>query len=280
MEEIYEFRLWEKHAKNIFGPNEGKRLGKLTRRVDLPMSDIRFQQIGKINAALKNQKDLFFTYWDIWRRYKTEEIKQAELFLLSHIVTFEPAGEECGTKYDELASCPNCKAGAKQISPLFLEWKRIPKGKDIARTTAGEIIVSRKMVELMEQHSITGAEFRPVRQRPASSAESKDWFQFVPKSAEAQVIAPTKTGINPFDEDMAGEYRCPSGELIGLARLSELWISRSSYTGPDVVASRQFIGTRRGLLRPERFLLISPKVQRIIEQQKLKGCDLEVAHLI
>jgi hypothetical protein len=67
--------------------------------------------------------------------------------------------------------------------------------------------------------------------------------------------------------------------LLGLARLSEVWISRSSYTGSDIIASSQFVGTRRGLLRPERFLLISPKIQKIFEKQNVKGCKIEVAHL-
>jgi hypothetical protein len=134
-------------------------------------------------------------------------------------------------------------------------------------------------MELFEQHSIRGADFWPIRQRPASSAESKDWFQLAVKSPEAQVVPPTKTGINPFDDDIAGEYRCSLGDLLGLARLSEVWISRMSYTGFDIVASSQFVGTRRGLLRPERFLLVSPKLQKVIETQKLKGCKIEVAHL-
>lgn len=86
--------------------------------------------------------------------------------------------------------------------------------------------------------------------------------------------------LTPFDEDITGEYRCPLGDLIGLARMSELCISRTSYSGSDIIATSQFIGTRRGLLRPERFLLISPKLQRAIEQQKLRGFKLEVVHLV
>jgi len=222
----------------------------------------------------------FFAGWDIRRRYTADDVRQANLFLLCRIATFEPAGEECGTQYDESSACPSCKSGAKQISPLFLDWKRIPKSKDIARTIAGEIIVSKRMVDLFDRHSITGAKFGPVCHRPASSAESKDWFQLLVKSCDAEVTAPTKMGVNPFDEDTMGQYRCSRGDLIGLAQLSEVSISRSSYSGFDIVASRQFVGTRRGLLRPERFLLVSPRLQQMIKEEKLKGCDLEIAHLV
>lgn len=286
MKEEYEFRVREKHASRLFAPEEGVKLsqGKMleeiaVRKIQISPDDPRFVQIGVIQATLKEHKDYFYAGWNVRRFYSTEEIQTAQLFLMWQIWTFEPAGEECGTQYDESAACPQCKAGATQLSPLFLDWKRIPKGKDIARTIAGEIVASRKMVELFEQYSITGAEFRPVRQRPASSAESKDWFQLVVKSCEARIVFPTKAGINPFDEDVGGEYRCPLGDTIGLARLSELWISHASYTGLDIIASRQFVGTRRGLLRPERFLLVSPKLRRLIEEQKLKGYKIEVAHL-
>jgi hypothetical protein len=87
-------------------------------------------------------------------------------------------------------------------------------------------------------------------------------------------------GVNPFDEDTTGQYRCSHGDLIGLARLSEVSIRRSSYNGSDIIASRQFAGTRRGLLRPERFLLVSPKLQKVISEGKLVGCKFEVAHFV
>jgi hypothetical protein len=280
----------EKYAGLLFGPNEGKKLGwdkifgdkfVTIRKVELASDNLKLKRVGELRTLIqKEHNDLFFAGWNIHRRYAAEELEKAELLLLHQISTFEPAGEECGTQYDEAVACPHCKAGAEQISPLFLDWNRMPKGKDIARTIAGEIVVSRRLVELFERHSITGAEFQPIRCRPVSSAESKDWFQLIINSCGAKVVPPTRTGINPFDEDIAGEYRCPLGNLIGLARLSEVWISRSSYTGTDIVASSQFIGIRRGLLRPERFLLISPKLQQLIENERLKGCKIEVAHLV
>jgi hypothetical protein len=290
MKEIYEFRVQEKYASRLFAPSEGKKLGwtkqfgdefVTVRKVELTADDPKFKRVGELEALIKKEPHgFFFAGWTIRRRYTADEFEKAELFLLHHVTTFEPSGEECGTQYDESTACKHCQAGARQVTPLFLDWKRIPKSKDIARTIAGEIIVSKRLVELFKQHSITGAKFLPIRHRPASSAESKDWFQFVADSSDALIVAPTKTGIQPFDEDMVGEYRCPLKDLIGLNRLSEVWISRSSYNGSDIVASRQFLGRRGGLLRPERFLFISPKLRRVIEKGKIKGCKLEVAHLV
>jgi hypothetical protein len=290
MQEIYQFRVFEKYASLLFGPNEGKKLGwtklfgdkfVIARKIVLSADDPKFERIGELNNALKKKhNDYYFAGWDIHRRYTAGDVSKAKLFLLCRIATFEPAGEECGTQYDESVACPSCKSGARQVSPLFLDWKRIPKSKDIARTIAGEIVVSKRMVEIFERHSITGAKFGPVCHRPVSSAKSADWFQLLITSCDAEVAAPTKLGINPFDEDMTGQYRCPLGDLIGLARLSEVSIVRSSYNGFDIVASRQYVGTRGGLIRPERFLLASPKLQQVIKEEKIKGCEVEVAHLI
>jgi len=106
------------------------------------------------------------------------------------------------------------------------------------------------------------------------------WHQFVVTSADAEIVPPTRVGIDPFDEDIKGECRCPRGDLIGLNLLSEVSIRAASRGNADIVSSRQFIGTRRGLLRPRRVILISPKVWRLIESEKLKGVDIEVAHVV
>ncbi|HWD92516.1 MAG TPA: hypothetical protein VG938_09210 [Verrucomicrobiae bacterium] len=290
MKEIYEFRVQEKYASQLFEPNEGEKLGwtkqfgdkfVTVRKIKLTADDPKFNRIGELNALIQKRRgDFFFAGWEIQRRYTAADVLKAKLFLLCSIATFEPAGEECGTQYDESLACPSCKSGARQVSPLFLDWKRIPKSKDIARTIAGEIVMSKRMVDLCDKHSITGAKFGPVCHSLASNTESKDWFQLLVKSCEAEITAPTKMGVNPFDEDMAGQYRCPRADLIGLARLSEVSISRSSHNGFDIVASRQFVGTRRGLLRPERLLLVSPKLRRVIKEEKLTGCEFEVAHFV
>ena len=40
-----------------------------------------------------------------------------------------------------------------------------------------------------------------------------------------EIVPPTGAGVDPFDEDPEGRYRCPCGHVLGLNRLSELWIS-------------------------------------------------------
>ena len=281
MREIAEFRVNERFASKLFAENEGKRLGTSIRKIELDTTDPRFAEVGRLQHELHAKHDeSFFFGWNLWRKPTSQELRQAELFLLRVLAVFEPAGEERGTKYDESSSCPKCGAGAKQIGPLILDLKRIPKGKDIARTIAGEIVVSRRVAELFERHGITGVTLVPVMLNAVSSAESKDWFQLNVQSANAEIIAPTRVGINPFDDDLAGECRCLQGDLIGLNLLSEVTIRRTTWGDTDFISSRQFIGVRRGLLRPERLILVSPKAWKLIDAEKLKGVDVEIAHLV
>ncbi len=112
------------------------------------------------------------------------------------------------------------------------------------------------------------------------------WHQLVVTANTAEIVAPTRVGINPFDYDPRGECRCPLGDLIGLNLLSEVSISVASRGEADIVCSRQFIGTRHvvgpqaGLLRPRRVMLISPKFRKLLEMEKVKGFNIEVAHLV
>lgn len=281
MREIAEYRIDEQFAPLLFSEDEGTRLGDSVRKVNLQTNDPRFGEIGRLQAKLRLTKGVPFFYgWNLRRKYTKSEFSKAGAFHLSFSSTFEPAGEECGTKYDETVACSRCGAGAKQIGPLFLDGKRIPKSKDFARTIAGENIVSRRVVETFGKAGVSGVSFHPVRMKAATSLEPGEWSQLVIQSAEAEIVAPTRAGIDPFDDESGSECHCPSGELIGLNLLSEISVSADSRGELDVVTSRQFIGARRGPLRPERIVLISPKVRRLIYSEKFSGCRIEIAHLI
>lgn len=281
MKETCELRVVEEFASRLFDHNEGNRLGGTVRQIVIPTDDPRYQAVGRLQKETRTQTGRSFFYgWRLKRCYSTAELDLAECFRLSLVSTFEPAGEELGTKYDESTACPLCGAGAKQISTLCLPVKNIPKSKDISQTIAGEIIVSRRMREAFVQYGITGVELLPIRTKRNSYSVSKEWYQLTIPNAKADICSLTRVGVDPFDEDENGEFRCPLGDLIGLNLLSELFLVRETVPGTDFVLTRQFIGTRRGLLRPQSILLVSQKVRRLIDAEQIKGIELEVAHLV
>jgi hypothetical protein len=253
------------------------------RKLVLETSDSRFARIGEIERQFKKNGGTFFTSWNIRRQYSKAEFKAAELFQLLLRPGLEPVGEQCGTEYDDAGGCAHCGVGARQLSELRLDSSRLPRGKDLARTLAySEVIFSARLVEAFTRHGITGARFLPVL-RKGGKGVIDSWYQLEVCSRPVEVVSPTRFGIDPFDLDEGGEYRCPLGHVAGLNLLSELSVRRADHDGADVCATRQQVGPRSrngGVFRPYNLLLISPKLQALLSSLKAKGFELERTHLI
>lgn len=214
--------------------------------------------------------------------------------------TFEPEGEECGTVYDDTVACQHtyvagtttlipgagkvtigpytCGVGARQLTPLILDGRRIPKGKDFAQTIASEEIVSDRAKSVFEGLGITGVAFEPVRYR-GLRPKLDQWYRMIARSTPAEIVAPTVAGVGPFDLDDIGTYRCPYGHSIGLNLLTELSIERP-LDGSDVIRTLQCVGARVGVLRPRETLVVSQKVRKAVMEFGLKGWRFEVVHAL
>jgi hypothetical protein len=83
-------------------------------------------------------------------------------------------------------------------------------------------------------------------------------------------------GWSPFDD---AKHKCGKGDLVGPALVSELFVLGNSVTDADVHLTRQYIGLRRGLLRPSQLLVVSSDTRTLIESYGLKGFGLEIAHV-
>lgn len=232
--------------------------------------------------------------------------------------------------------------GAKQVSDLFLDLRKIPKGKDLARMLADEYVISQRLAEVLSDAKITGFKLGAVRhraffdddpmrlelleagrqllsqaERPGISknswgfdvwlnrAEQRDlvqqawqenrerlqkrelggrrnfstWYQLLITSVPVSVVPPTKFGLEPFDEDFEGKYRCPFGHVAGLGVLSEVTLSRASWDGSDLAVTKEMVGVRGGVGRPHPILLASRKLRRLLTDHSVRGFEAEVAHL-
>src|SRR5580693_3869914 len=174
MQETLELRILEKHFGEPFRPNEGKLLpSNLVRRVILPTEDPRWPEIIELQEFWRRRGSLLFTDCTYHRQYSETELRAAECFQLDITAVFEPVGESCGTVYDESCACPHvfsegqqtCGVGGKQVSDLFLDFRKIPRKKDIARTIADEWIVSQRLAELMIDAKLSGFELSPARHK-------------------------------------------------------------------------------------------------------------------
>lgn len=280
MRETIEFRLHGDFVRRYLPEAErvGKSLGNgFVYQVKLDAADPLVTKIGRLDREVRVEEGSgLFAGWDIRRQYSKQELAGAELLHARILRVFEPAGEECGTVYDEPSAFADCGAGAKQLTPLYLDGKRIPRSPDFAQTIAGEIVTSRRAMEAFAEAGLSGAVFDSVLVSRAGAA-SEEHFQLTVVEPWMELSDLTRAGEDPFDESSKG--RCPAGHVVGLKLLSEVTVVRASLNEADVAATRQMIGIRMGLLRPQRILLLSPKARHVVERAKLRGLLIEVAHL-
>lgn len=278
MREHIEFRIPEEHAIAYLPPGTGDSIGYNVRRVILDTSDPLFAEIGRIHRMFRARGKYFFSGREYRRNYSQRELLQAFCLHVWPMRVFEPSGEECGTTYAEELACPECGAGARQSSPLYLDGRRIPKGIDFARTIAGEIVVSRRVVDTFQSHGLTGVDFGSVLLSSSNDMPSEDYFQFCGVGDRVDLDPVTRVGEDPYDETAYG--RCTRGHVIGLNLLSEVTVQRRTMPDADVIATRQMVGARRGLLRPLPVLLFSSNAWRVTKGAALTGLAVEIARVV
>jgi len=202
MQEIAEFRVLPDQAERLLAPDCGRvvcdELGRPSVRiVTTPTNGLLFQRIVGLERQFRSEsKGSFFLGWSISRKYSTYEIESAELFLLHVTSWFEPAGWECGTRYDDSGKCPLCGGGRRQVGNLILDLRRPAKAKQIASSIGDEIVVSQQLKDLMFRNKVTGCELQPVKHRPFVRDRAIDITR-VPTGKEVVRLA-RQDGVEPF----------------------------------------------------------------------------------
>jgi hypothetical protein len=304
MEELIELRIPEENAKAFLDSNDGVCLGGSVRKLVLSAADPLLKEIRRIDKEFQARGDFFFLGWDLRRRYTEADLKLAKAFRVIIKRVIRVTGQGCGTLYDDSDACKYCGSGGRQLSELTLPANSFPgKGNlAIAKTIAGEVVVSAKFVEICESHRVIGADFRAVRQRKDRSLLVPGWYQLGVTSRPVNVMPPTRAGTRLFDDelnsvpkecsatmlcdvlvgswcDKHGIYRCPRGHTIGLNLLSELTVKERDFGSSDITCTKQQIGVRRGTLRPEALHVVSRRLRQLVLDYGLKGFEWEIVHL-
>ena len=303
MREFFEIRIdpiW-KHLFYAF--HKGINLGGVW-SLEIDTSSNWFKWTGFLYGILDKLGMSLFYGHRYKRFYSKEEIRNSLFFQITPSRIFEPDGEECGTIYDDSTSCPICGSGAKQISPLRLKRKSIPRA-DLAMTIADgdEVIISERFVMMVREHGLKGMTFMPVYSA-GKEGHKINYYQIRP-SSYIDISPQTVFGINPFDLSGATPartetrwekegrkfkeykvhhpekiYKCPNGDNLGLNILSEAYVKSSPVLdGLDFFASRQTVGMREGVIRPRHLLFCSNRMMQLIKEYKLKGFKFEIAHI-
>ena len=167
---------------------------------------------------------------------------------------------------------------------------------DFATVPSGRELLRRARDEAVEDDSwafsvwLNRAEQRPLveraRREHASAMQAVDsvrrwtppvWHQLVVTSPPVGVAPQTRFGVSPVEN---GSYRCPFGHVVGLNVLSEVFVRRSEYDGSDLAATRELVGARRGELVAAPLLLVSPRFRGLLDEHRIRGARVEIAHLV
>ena len=268
-----EFRISARKAHGRLPRGLGESVGYGVLRVQVPADSEVFREIGRIDAAMREEGSCFFTGWWIVREYSNAELQRATRFHIWPRRTFEPCGEECGTVYDDSTACPECGSGGQVVHPFRLDVRKIPTGVHLAYTIADELVISASCVRAFRDAGLTGYEAVPIA--GVDAVHSRDWFYARITGSPVTLLEETKFGETPFDLTATG--KCSRGDLLGLNLLSEVHFDSASDHGADLVRSSQWVGVRRGLLRPRNLILASPRALEVVREFRPRAVHFEIA---
>jgi hypothetical protein len=273
----YDVRLFGEVADRYLPVNLGRR-SSIARRVVVRESDPEFKLIARaVEEAEVRDGEKLVAGWRVRRRYTDEEMRASRLVLLRIDAVIEPSGEECGTVYLEASACRHCGAGAVQDGALFLRQRGLRRGRDVQRTLGGEVVVSRRVVDLMTKHGVSPDLFGEVYIAKRAIELSASYSQILTSQERVAASSHTRFGEHPFDDRREGV--CPAGDTAGLNILSELTVvSGADIRAAGLMHTDRFVGNRLGLLRPERMIVMSQDLYRELLSAGVTGCSFERVH--
>ena len=289
MKEKIEFRVFKKFAHLLFSDDEGKDVGTIVKKIIIDRNSPKVKQIGEIDKRLWIDKnEMFYAAWGIIRKYSHIELSNSPILHLKIRKRLEMDGIEYGTIYDETAACPICGANRKQLSELHLRKGNWMGKHDIAMTLAGDVIVSKKFKDFVNQNNLYGLSFMPLY---TGNTLSEDYFQ-LSFTEELTVSTHTRFGVDIFGNNheivngvrvclSSDPAKCPNGDNMGLNILSEIYIKKATIpANADFIVSKQTYGGKGGLFHPYHMYFCSQRAMQLMKENGIKGFDYEVTHLV
>lgn len=121
-----------------------------------------FEAYDKLMNIIK-EHNIDYTFSE-GREYTKKEINDAAFLDIEVVYPWEhdiKHPEDYGTKYSYENKCNACGMGKTQISELVINTKKIKKGDII--TINPEIMISKRLHDMIIDNGLTGCEFGPVR---------------------------------------------------------------------------------------------------------------------
>jgi hypothetical protein len=283
MKELLDIRVSEDWAHRQFGDSVGKNMrhergeSSLTRQIVVETKDPLAERLAQLFSEKKLICPAPRYVALVTREYEPWELAQAQCLRFIFTSFLNISGTQCGTQYDDSASCPRCGYGRRQISSLRLDTTIIPSKTDFTvSVTPDEWVISGRMANVFRRCGLTGYDVRPIIEAKTGRVSS-DWYQMTISASAGLTTDPTRYGLNWFRDDVRGEYVCTSHWHSGLNVLSEIYLQRPG-DQQDLLATTNRIGAKGGWVVPAPMIIASPKALRILQENHATGYRVEVAH--
>jgi len=171
------------------------------------------------------------------------------------------------------------------LESLIAGFRKLPSGQAlIARAKQEKIEYPSprfsQWVDYKEQNELllkANGEYNDIVMSQRRKGVHPSWYQLIVLPPTIPIlIPPTRFGTTPFDDDPF--YRCPLGHIPGLNPISEITVRRDDSVKADLMCTTQMVGKKLGLLRPHPIILVSPRLRRLLVQEKVSGFKTEVAY--
>jgi hypothetical protein len=171
-----------------------------------------------------------------------------------------------------------------------IDLKTLPSGRKLLRQAAARglspdewaftIWLNRpEQRPLLDLATAENVERKQVRAR-ARGKPLPVWYQLAVTSPPVAMVPPTRFGADVFDEEPDPAYRSETCGVAGLNVLTEVSVARSEWDGSDFSQTRQYVGSRGGVVMPSRLLLVTQRVRQMFVDQGVSGAIFERAHLV
>jgi hypothetical protein len=178
--------------------------------------------------------------------------------------------------YDRTAACPTCGAGARPISPLIADLRRMKKRLLDATSHDGHLVVAATLADVIQDAGLTGLEVQPVRSPRESQPDSS--YRWLDITSEWGPMAPASV--------LKTDDLCPtcgrSGHYDEYGRATEFWYYEPPAEAADFNRTWEYFGVshtypsdRNPTAGGARMIIVSQRVRECFKQLKVRHVSFE-----
>lgn len=202
------------------------------------------------------------------RVYTKSDIDDAKLLLLYGTAMCGDGYNVYGTKFEPSNKCSKCGFGEVQVSDLIIDKTKMSK-KDFAVTYNNEMVISKRVAEILEENKLTGFELWPVYHYTTKMRNELELYQIMPTNILPLMLSP------PTVIEKSKEYCNLCGNSSQGLQSQPYYKREDLKIICDFNKSCEFFGVKLTRGTPIQVPIISQKSYQIFKENKVRNIKVE-----